>query len=204
MSDDTWEQMTDADSKDQWASLLELCSIHLKQNPKHFQARIPQAIALRHLNRFNEAIILLQLTYAEPSTSPKCKSQCERQLGRTFEEMGRFDDARRAFEEAHCLDPNSTIPIIYRAALELRVGEFAAAREWLNRALECPQGDFDEAHFNIGSTYLCEGNYPRAIEHYQKAITLDPNYDTAWERLADATRAFELRERSGEVANTPA
>ena len=70
MSDDTWEQMKDADSKDQWASLLELCSIHLKQNPKHFQARIPQAIALRHLNRFNEAIILLQLTYAEPSTSP--------------------------------------------------------------------------------------------------------------------------------------
>ncbi len=196
MSDDTWEQIKDADTKDQWASLLELCSIHLKQNPKHFQARIPQAIALQHLNRLNEAISLLQLTYEEPNASAKCKSQCQRQLGQTFEEIGRFDDARRAFEEAHRLDPNSTIPIIYRAALERRVGEFGAAREWLNRALECPEGDFDEAHFNIGNTYLCEGNYPKAIEHYQKAITLDPNYDIAWERLADAKRALELREQS--------
>jgi tetratricopeptide (TPR) repeat protein len=127
MSDDTWEQIKDADTKDQWASLLELCSIHLKQNPKHFQARIPQAIALQHLNRLNEAIRLLQLTYEEPNASAKCKSQCQRQLGQTFEEIGRFDDARRAFEEAHRLDPNSTIPIIYRAALERRVGEFGAA-----------------------------------------------------------------------------
>ena len=196
MSDDTWEQIKDADTKDQWASLLELCSIHLKQNPKHFHARIPQALALQHLNRFNEAISLLQLTYEEPNASPKCKSQCQRQLGQTFEKMGRFDDARRAFEEAHRLDPNSTIPIIYRGVLELRVGEFSEARRWLNRALECPEGDFDEAHFNIGSAYLCERNYEKAIEHYQKAITLDPNYDIAWEGLADAKRALEIREQS--------
>jgi superkiller protein 3 len=196
MSDDTWEQIKDADTKDQWASLLELCSIHLKQNPKHFQARIPQAIALQHLNRFDEAISLLQLTFEEADASAKCKSQCQRQLGQTFEKMGSFDDARRASEEAHRLDPNSTIPMIYRGVLELRVGEFATARDWLNRALECPEGDFDEAHFNIGKTYLCEGNYSKAIEHYQKAITLDPNYEIAWDQLADAKRALELREQS--------
>jgi tetratricopeptide (TPR) repeat protein len=195
MSDDTWEQINDADSKDQWASLLELCSVHLKQNPKHFQVRIPQAIALQHLNRFDEAISLLQLAFEEPNASAKCKSQCQRHLGQTFGEMGRFDDARRAFEGAHRLDPSSTTPIIYRGVLELRVGEFAMAREWLNRALECPEGDFDEAHFNIGSTYLCERNYQKAIEHYQKAITLDPNYDIAWERLADAKRALQIREQ---------
>ena len=59
-----------------------------------------------------------------------------------------------------------------------------------------PKVLFDEAHFNVGSTYLCEGNYEKAIEHYQKAITLDPNYDIAWEGLADAKRALEIREQS--------
>jgi tetratricopeptide (TPR) repeat protein len=196
MNEDTWEQIKDADNKDQWASLLELCTIHLKQNPEHFQAGIPKAIALRHLSQFNEAIKLLQLTYEEPNASRKCKSQCQRQLGQTFEEMGRFDDARRAYDEAHHLEPQSTIAIIYRGVLELRLGEFATAREWLNRALECPEGDFDEAHFNIGSSYLAEQNYLKAIEHYQKAITLDPNYDIAFERLADAKRALEIRQAS--------
>jgi protein O-GlcNAc transferase len=117
-------------------------------------------------------------------------------VGETLQEMARFDQARRAYDEAHRLMPKITIPLIYRGVMELRVGEFAAAREWLHRALECPEGDFDEAHFNIGSTYLAEQDYPKAIEHYQNAITLDPNYEVAWEGLADAKRAFGIREQS--------
>src|SRR5947209_4642708 len=196
MSEETWDQMHEADEKGQWASLLELCALHLKDNPDHLQARIPQAIALRNLKRFQEAVQLLEQTYANANASTKCKYECQYELGLTFEEIGRIDDARLAYNTAHELRPTSTIPIIYRGVMELEVGEFAAAREWLNRALECPEGDFDEAHFNIGSTYLCEQNYPKAIEHYQKAITIDPNYDSAFERLTDAKRALEIREQS--------
>lgn len=74
--------------------------------------------------------------------------------------------------------------MIYRGVMELRLGHFAAARDWLCRALDCPEEAFDEAHFNIGSTYLSEQNYLEAIEHYQKAIAIDPDYDLAWEFLA--------------------
>ena len=194
--EDSRAQIKEAHNKDQWASLLEVCALHLKMNPDHIQAQIPQAIALRHLKRFDEAVALLQKTYTDPNASEKCKSQCQTELGETLQEMGRFDDARRAYDEAYRLAPKSTVAIIYRGVMELRVGEFSEARQWLNRALECPEGDFDEAHFNVGSTYLCEGNYEKAIEHYQKAITLDPNYDIAWEGLADAKRALEIREQS--------
>lgn len=195
-SEDSWVQIKEAHNKDQWASLLELCELHLKKNPDHIQAQIPQAIALRHLKRFTEAVALLQTTYTDPNATEKCKYQCQTQLGETLQEMGRFDDARQAYNEAYRLLPKSTVPIIYRGGMELRVGEFRAAREWLNRALECPEGDFDEAHFNIGSTYLAERDYQKAIEHYQKAIELDPHYDIAWEALADAKRALEICERS--------
>jgi tetratricopeptide (TPR) repeat protein len=196
MSEETWDQMHEADEKGHWASLLALCALHLKNNPDHLQARIPQAIALRNLKRFQEAVTVLEQTYANSGASEKCKYQCQRELGDTLEEMGKFDDARRAYDEAHRLAPTDAIIIIYRGVMELGRGEFVAAREWLNRALECPEGDFDEAHFNIGSSYLCEGNYARAIEHYQKAITLDPDYDVAWRCLEDAKRALEIREQS--------
>jgi tetratricopeptide (TPR) repeat protein len=195
-SEDSWAQIEEAFEKDQWATLLELCALHLKENPEHPYARIWQAVALSHLSQQDRAINLLERIYKDPNTSSYCKYQCQRELGQTFEEMGRFNDARRAYEEAHQLDPKNIVPLIYRGAMEVRVGEFAAAREWLNRALECPKGRFDEAHFNIAGTYLCEGNYSKAIEHYQKAITIDPNYDIAWERLADAKRALEIREQS--------
>ena len=196
MSEDCWEQIHQAHDKDQWASLLELCGVHLRERPDHLEANIPKAVALRNLYRLEEAATLLAQTFGHPSASPKCKYQCQYELGQVLEDMGRFDDARLAYETAHQLFPNSSIPLIFRGVMELRVGDFAAARDWLNRALECPESDFDEAHFNIGSTYLAEQNYDKSIEHYQKAITLDPNYDIAWEGLADAKHAHEIREQS--------
>jgi len=197
VSEDTWDEIREAYDKAEWASLLELCALHLKRVPDHLEARTPQAIALRHLNRFEEGAALLQETYGHESASPKCKYYCQCELGLTFEQMGRFDDAHKAYHSAQQLFPTKTLPMIYRGVMELRLGDFARARDWLCRALDCPKGDFDEAHFNIGSTYFSEQNYLKAIEHYQKAIAIDPDYDLPWEFLAEAKRALEIRQRSG-------
>jgi tetratricopeptide (TPR) repeat protein len=196
MSEDTWGEIREAHDKAKWASLLELCALHRKRAPDHLEARIPQAIALRHLNRFEDAAALLQGTHDHETASQKCKYHCQCELGLTFEQMGKLDHARNAYQAAHYLIPTKTVPIIYRGAMELRLGDFAAARDWLCRALDCPDGDFDEAHFNIGSTYLSEQNYLKAIEHYQKAIAIDPDYDLAWEFLADAKRGLEIHQQS--------
>jgi tetratricopeptide (TPR) repeat protein len=196
MSEESWDQIREAHDKEQWATLLELCALHLKQVPDHLDARIPKAIALRKLKRFEEAATLLQETHDHANASLNCKYYCQCELGLTFEEIGKFIDARKAYEAAHRLFPTKTVPLIYRGVMERRVGDLAAARDWLSRALVCPEGDFDEAHFNIGSAYLSEQNYAKAIEHYQKAITLDPDYEIAWERLADAKRAVEIRQQS--------
>ncbi len=116
--------------------------------------------------------------------------------GEISEELGRFDEARKAYESAHNLCPNKMQPLIYRGVIDLRTGNFETAREWLNRALNCPSGDREEAHLNIGNTFLAQQDYAKAIEHYQNAITLDPDYDIAWEQRADAKRALEIRQQS--------
>ena len=158
MTEDTWDEIQEAHDKAEWASLLELCALHLNRVPDHLEARIPQAIALRHLNRFEEAAALFQETHDHENASPKCKYHCQCELGLTLERMGKFDDARNACQSARQLFPTKTAPIIYRGVMELHLGDLAAARDWLCRALDCPEGDFDEAYFNIGSTYLSEQN----------------------------------------------
>ena len=106
MSEDIWDEIRAAHDKAEWASLLELCGLHLKRVPDHLDTRIPQAIALRHLNRFEEAVALLQETYDHESASPKCKYHCQCELGLTFEQVGKFDDARNAYQSAHQLFPH--------------------------------------------------------------------------------------------------
>jgi hypothetical protein len=55
MSEESWDEIHKAHDKNQWATLLELSVQHLKQNPDHLWARIPQAIALTHLNHLERS-----------------------------------------------------------------------------------------------------------------------------------------------------
>ena len=191
--DENWERICEALEKSQWALLLELGTLHAKQVPDHLEARIIHAIALGKLLRVEEAKVLLRETHDHPNASATCKYHCQCELGHLCDQIGDFDDARTAYEAAHLLSPEKTQPLIYRGVVELRTGNFTQARDWLTRALGRADGDFDEAHFNIGNAYLAEQNYPKAIEHYQNAIKIDPDYDGAWELLADAKRALEIR-----------
>src|SRR4051812_39462471 len=117
--DDLWKRVRDADDKSQWATLLELCLLFEQQNPEHLQVRILHAEALTKLNRFAEGKTLLLKTYDHPQASVSCKYHCQCALGHAFTEMGRFDDARAAYEIAHRLRPEKETALIYLGALEL-------------------------------------------------------------------------------------
>jgi tetratricopeptide (TPR) repeat protein len=172
--EERWDEIWDAFKKSGWAQLLELCIRFERKLPDHLWARLIHVSALAGLNRFAEAETILHEIQTNPEAA-SLKYRCFVKHGEIAEELGRFDEARKAYEAAHNICPDKMPPLIYRGVIELRAGNFEAARGWLNRALQCPAGRFDEAHFNIAGTYLAERNYPKAIEHYQKAITPDPN-----------------------------
>ena len=195
-AEESWEKIWSAFEKSQWAQLLELCPRFEKEFPEHLYTRLLHVSALAGLKRFKEAEAMLSELQVNPNASVTFKYHCLVKGGEILEELGRFDEARKAYESAHHLCPNKMQPLIYRGVVDLRTGNFEAARQWLNRALSCPSGDREEAHLNIGNTYLAQQDYAKAIEHYQKAITLDPDYDFAWEQRADATRALEIRDQS--------
>jgi len=195
-NDERWSEIWAAFEKSEWARLLELCTRFETQLPDFPYARLLHASALMGLKRFTEAQTILDELQNDRSTSSTLKYHCLVKQGEILEELGKFDDAREVYEAAHELCPNKMQPLIYRGVVDLRSGNFQTAREWLSRALNCPTGAREEAHLNIGNTYLAQQDYEKAIEHYQKAITLDPDYDIAWEQRAEAKRALEIREQS--------
>jgi hypothetical protein len=42
MSEDTWDEIREAHDKAEWASLLELCALHLKGVPAHRRPGFPK------------------------------------------------------------------------------------------------------------------------------------------------------------------
>jgi tetratricopeptide (TPR) repeat protein len=191
--EESWSKIWKAFEKCQWAQLLELCAVFEKELPDYPYTRLIHARALAKLKRFTEAEAMLRELQSDPHVSSSLRYACLVDQGEISEDTGKFDDARKAYESAHRLCPNKMQPLIYRGVVDLKTGNFGAAREWLNQALSCSSGVHEEAHLNIGNTYLAQQNYTKAIEHYQKAITIDPDYDAAWEQLADAKHALEIR-----------
>jgi len=37
-----------------------------------------------------------------------------------------------------------------------------------------------EEYFEIGDNYLSQGQYRKAIQEFDKAVEIDPNYHSAW------------------------
>jgi Flp pilus assembly protein TadD len=61
-------------------------------------------------------------------------------LGYAEATAGHLAEARAAYEAAATLDPTFAAPCVNRAALELRAGDPAAARKWLDEALRREPG----------------------------------------------------------------
>jgi tetratricopeptide (TPR) repeat protein len=66
-------------------------------------------------------------------------------------------------------------------------GSVAKQKEYLDQLVEQYPND-ERAHFALGGYYFGQQDYPNAIEHYQKATTLNPNYSTAFNILGYAYR----------------
>jgi tetratricopeptide (TPR) repeat protein len=66
-------------------------------------------------------------------------------------------------------------------------GNVAKQKEYLDQLVEQYPND-ERAHFALGGYYFGQQDYPNAIEHYQKATTLNPNYSTAFNILGYAYR----------------
>ena len=107
------------------------------------------------------------------------------QQARRHFEAGRYRDAAKLFT-----DP------MWKGTALYRDGQFEDAAETFGLV------DTADGHFNQGNAWLFNGKYPRAIESYERALELKPDWKEAEENLAIArARATALERKGGDMGD---
>jgi len=101
-------------------------------------------------------------------------------LGWTYSFMKRTDDAIAECLRAIEVDPDFGNPYNDIGAYLIEKGDLLGAVPWLRRAMNAPR--YEAAfypHFNLGRIYEAERRYLDALDQYQSAIELNPQYALA-------------------------
>ena len=102
--------------------------------------------------------------------------------------LKRIRDDMLAYQALLRADPADHVNHAALAVRYLDVGQVALARQHLERAVALAP-DFPDAHYNLGSVALAEGDSASAIAAYRRAIGLRPDYPEAHNNLGGVLAA---------------
>jgi len=135
-------------------------------------------------------------TYFDPRSASAWNT-----LGTILERLGRFDNARRAYEAAGERAPSAAWPLNNLCHLELALGRLDEARSRCEAAVKI-QPDFAAAHNNLALTFAASGDLERAEQEFLAAGDLaaanynlgiiylaDRQYDSAADKFEAAVKA---------------
>jgi tetratricopeptide (TPR) repeat protein/peroxiredoxin len=112
-------------------------------------------------------------------------------LGFVFFERGYFEQAEAFFEQALKNDPKSAEALYGLGSAYLQQQKPAEARDCFRRALQLHAsypGTLPNAWNNLGILDAREGKTDLAIEHFQRALQIDPEHTVALQNLGSAYR----------------
>ncbi len=127
----------------------------------------------------NEALACLRKAEAANTTRPNLYAK----IGDVYTQMGRLNDAERAFDRALELDPEHSVAHSGMAGVCLRQRRNADAAEEALRSVALIYHN-PYAHFQLGVALHRLNNLDRAIEALNVAVSQNPNYIKAHRRLA--------------------
>lgn len=105
-------------------------------------------------------------------------------LGWTFSSLGKIDAAIAECKKAIDVDPSFGNPYNDIGAYLVELGNHEDAVPWLKKAMTAERYEPRHfPHFNLGRIYELQGKWAMAIEQYQKAVDIFPDYTHAREAL---------------------
>ena len=107
-------------------------------------------------------------------------------LGWTYSFQGRLDDAIDECKKAIAVDPSFGNPYNDIGSYLIHKGQLDEAIPWLERAIAATR--YEPRHFphcNLGRIYRAKGLLNKAIEEFETALAIEPNYTFAQNELAE-------------------
>jgi diamine N-acetyltransferase len=99
--------------------------------------------------------------------------------------MNEDQDALKAFREASRINPNNDEYFVRAGSVYLKMKRHAEAILEYNRAVKLRNKNA-RAQFGLGKTYVELGQFADAVRQFKAALEIDPNWDEARQRLAEA------------------
>ena len=107
-------------------------------------------------------------------------------LGWTYSSQGRLDLAIEECKKAIAVDPEFGNPYNDIGSYLIHLGKLDAAIPWLERAITAQR--YEPRHYphcNLGRVYRAKGMLQKAIEEFEKALKIAPDYPVALKELAE-------------------
>jgi len=105
-------------------------------------------------------------------------------LGNSAADLGHWDRARSALEQAGAMAPESFLPEFALGGIELRRGNHRCAVRHLEASVA--REELPQALYLLGSCRLQLGQSGRAITALKRAVELDPSFEEAMDHLGAA------------------
>lgn len=105
-------------------------------------------------------------------------------LGWTYSFQGKLDEAISECKKAIEVDPDFGNPYNDIGAYLIELERYDEAIPWLERAIQAKRYEPRHyPHYNLGRTYLIKGMIKKALEEFEKALEVYPNYTLAKEAI---------------------
>jgi predicted Zn-dependent protease len=144
---------------------------------------------LLHQSKYDAAFPKLQQLIQKYPTTPLLHYV----YGLGLASLSRYEDAEAQFNEESRISPQSELPYVQRAFVELQTRRPADALTSAQRAVQLAT-DSAEAHYVLGRSLLESGKYLDAAEELQAAARLNPGSPEVHFNLAKAYAKLNRRE----------
>lgn len=110
-------------------------------------------------------------------------------LGWTYSFQGKLDEAIEECKKAITIDPDFGNPYNDIGAYLIEKSQHEDAIPWLKKAAEAKRYENCHfAHYNLGRAYVALDLLNKAREEFERALTIQPDYEVAQNALATVKR----------------
>jgi tetratricopeptide (TPR) repeat protein len=180
---DWYLQIRAASDADRPADAIELGKGAIAASAADFRTLMLFGMELQALARYGDALEAFQ--QAETLASYEEQILVYRQRGLLEQARANAPRALEWFELSVAAATDDATGHVYLGALLSKLGEFERAAFALRRGTECTRGAVDEAWLNLGYVLRAQEKYSDALQCFQQALSLDPDYSLAAAAIVD-------------------
>jgi protein O-mannosyl-transferase len=153
-------------------------------NPRDPMSRSNLGIYFQNHNQLHEAVAQYEAAI-DLTSDPGLLAQTYSNLGAAHRALGEDEPARQSFEQSLHLNPNQSNAWLGLGLLARKQGKLEEAISDLSRLVELQPNA--QGYFELGRTLAQAGHVPEALDAYQQALKISPDFVEA-QQAAEALR----------------